>query len=666
MRLNANVVLEGSAVTLVPYRDEHVATYHAWMADPWIREMTASEPLSLREEQEMCREWRELDDRLTFIVLQRGTSDTPGTVTRGGGAMVGDVNLFFHPWLRAEGDPNHAVAEVEVMIAAASARRRGLATEALRLLMAYAAVELETRVFVAKIGYANNASQRLFTERLGYRETSRDDGFEEVELTLRVLDDGGGGEGGEAGPGAATRLCLPSSALQAPCLSLAALTTVLAQMKATTDDYLVRKGLSSPRAAAADDADDNKEEGTASDEEATAISAAAARIVLTADKHAEEIQQQAQVAQDELNSSLTGVSHKLRETETRMELDTALQGMQTTTSILLDYKIWDDLEEGKFYQCSGRQKAMVAMMKNVPLLQTLSSEDQLRIAGQLRPIEFADAEAVVTVGEPGDSMFFVENGEAQAEIAVRTLDGSGTQTIVAKTYAAGDYFGELALHSNQPRQATVRIASFSATLLQLDRSGFEILMNTDAVADAMAQQIAAYTTQNAGQPEMDLDIKPQPQPQPQPEQSEQPEAEPNSNVSFVVTAEDELATKLKSRQDYHNKAIREQLEHGESTRIQAEKEAAEVARDRSSTATAASVAAALRNQDEDDDPFAEMQEFLIRSPRSVESDGATTATVDDVEDQLSIVRSPVHFESLCSTRLLTCLTIVHFTAAARE
>ena len=134
--------------------------------------------------------------------------DTPGTKQHGLGRMVGDVNLFFHPWLcdeqpdrglagaklpQSERVPEglaagqsqsgiHHAAEVEVMIAEPDARRHGLASEALRLLLGFAVVELHTRKFVAKIGFANHASQRLFSKRLGFVETDRDEGFEEVEL----------------------------------------------------------------------------------------------------------------------------------------------------------------------------------------------------------------------------------------------------------------------------------------------------------------------------------------------------------------------------------------------------------------------------------------------------------------------------------------------------
>ncbi len=45
MKANSNLVIEGSAVMLVPYRHEHVELYHRWMADPFLQQTTESEPL---------------------------------------------------------------------------------------------------------------------------------------------------------------------------------------------------------------------------------------------------------------------------------------------------------------------------------------------------------------------------------------------------------------------------------------------------------------------------------------------------------------------------------------------------------------------------------------------------------------------------------------------
>ncbi|CAN0219216.1 unnamed protein product, partial [Ectocarpus fasciculatus] len=133
----------GKDVQLVPYRREHVPTYHGWMQDPWIRgttaleiAMTASEPLSLDEEYAMQLSWKEDPKKCTFIVLCIALSGGGGGEGKEKDAgesavMAGDVNLFFNDYE----DPG--MCEVEVMIAEEGLRRRGLAKEAVLMLMRY-------------------------------------------------------------------------------------------------------------------------------------------------------------------------------------------------------------------------------------------------------------------------------------------------------------------------------------------------------------------------------------------------------------------------------------------------------------------------------------------------------------------------------------------------
>lgn len=133
MRINENLVLTGSACVLVPYRHEHVATYNAWMQDPFLQQTTESEPLNIEEEYAMQASWRQDEDKCTFIVLDAAAvgDATAGPLHRQLDRMAGDVNLYLN-------DPDdRSIAEIEVMVANAASRRKGIAREALQLMMAF-------------------------------------------------------------------------------------------------------------------------------------------------------------------------------------------------------------------------------------------------------------------------------------------------------------------------------------------------------------------------------------------------------------------------------------------------------------------------------------------------------------------------------------------------
>jgi hypothetical protein len=78
MRGNWCERVTGSLVELVPYRAEHVPTYHGWMEGEELRRLTGSEPLTLQEEEEMQQEWRADPAKCTFIVLSK-VALTPDT-----------------------------------------------------------------------------------------------------------------------------------------------------------------------------------------------------------------------------------------------------------------------------------------------------------------------------------------------------------------------------------------------------------------------------------------------------------------------------------------------------------------------------------------------------------------------------------------------------------
>lgn len=93
--------------------------------------------------------------------------------------VAGDVNFFFND------HDDSSIAEIEIMIAEPDSRRKGIATEALQLFMAYGVSVLGVTKFSAKIGEENESSLQLF-QKLGYKEVNRSAVFKEVTLELPV------------------------------------------------------------------------------------------------------------------------------------------------------------------------------------------------------------------------------------------------------------------------------------------------------------------------------------------------------------------------------------------------------------------------------------------------------------------------------------------------
>ncbi|ETV69734.1 hypothetical protein H257_14582 [Aphanomyces astaci] len=172
MRLDMKI--QGDLVRLVPYAAHHVLKYHDWMKDPFLLEMTASEPLSLEEEQQMQVTWREDPTKATFIVFATTDTETEDE-------MAGDVNLFFND------DEDTANCEIDIMVAEARYRGKGVGREAVLLMMSYAVTHLHVHRFYCKINETNEPSLGLF-RKLGFVQCNYVAAFQEIELEFHITD----------------------------------------------------------------------------------------------------------------------------------------------------------------------------------------------------------------------------------------------------------------------------------------------------------------------------------------------------------------------------------------------------------------------------------------------------------------------------------------------
>jgi voltage-gated potassium channel len=104
------------------------------------------------------------------------------------------------------------------------------------------------------------------------------------------------------------------------------------------------------------------------------------------------------------------------------------------------------------------------LVAKVPFFHHIGASVIAEVARMLRPRDYPAGAVIVRRGEPGDCMFFVAEGEVEIQLRPEAL-----------YLGAGQFFGEMALLTGAPRNATV-VASQACTLLTLDIVEFRELM----------------------------------------------------------------------------------------------------------------------------------------------------------------------------------------------
>lgn len=114
-----------------------------------------------------------------------------------------------------------------------------------------------------------------------------------------------------------------------------------------------------------------------------------------------------------------------------------------------------------------RRRMYEAFLEEVPLLSSLKPYERSKIADALDTVKHPAGSTIIQEGDPGDSFYLLESGEAEAY--KNGIDGP------VKEYKRGDYFGELALLNDKPRQASV-VAKTDVKIAELGREGFKRLL----------------------------------------------------------------------------------------------------------------------------------------------------------------------------------------------
>lgn len=118
-----------------------------------------------------------------------------------------------------------------------------------------------------------------------------------------------------------------------------------------------------------------------------------------------------------------------------------------------------------------RREKYETFLSQVKILESLEPYERTKLADAFKEINYNAGEYVIKEDEPGNTFYFISEGEA---IATKTLE-AGKPPVEVMQYQKGDYFGERALIKNEPRAANV-IAKSDITVLCLDRHMFKRLL----------------------------------------------------------------------------------------------------------------------------------------------------------------------------------------------
>ncbi|CCK71698.1 cAMP-dependent protein kinase regulatory subunit BCY1 KNAG_0H02830 [Huiozyma naganishii CBS 8797] len=106
------------------------------------------------------------------------------------------------------------------------------------------------------------------------------------------------------------------------------------------------------------------------------------------------------------------------------------------------------------------------LLKSIPVLKSLTTYERSKLADALDTQIFEPGSTIIREGESGENFYLIEYGEVEV-----SKKGEG----VVNTLHKGDYFGEIALLKDIPRQATIRTTK-RTKVASLGKSGFERLL----------------------------------------------------------------------------------------------------------------------------------------------------------------------------------------------
>jgi putative ABC transport system ATP-binding protein len=121
-----------------------------------------------------------------------------------------------------------------------------------------------------------------------------------------------------------------------------------------------------------------------------------------------------------------------------------------------------------------RESSVVCeFLKECPIFSRLTPRTLTEVADQMMPEKHLAGAVIVRQGDPGDKFYIIKSG------TVDVIIDDGTTRHTVATLGKGDFFGETALLTGEPRNATV-VAKEELELYSLGKEEFRAVLQASA------------------------------------------------------------------------------------------------------------------------------------------------------------------------------------------
>ncbi len=122
---------------------------------------------------------------------------------------------------------------------------------------------------------------------------------------------------------------------------------------------------------------------------------------------------------------------------------------------------------------------MIEILKNIPFFSELSEEDLQQIAEKVKMEYFPADHVIFNEGDTGEIMYVIKRGQVQV---IR-------EKAILATLNDNAFFGEMALVSDEPRNATIKTVT-DVEALTLGKEDFKHLLETNpSIASTVSYEV---------------------------------------------------------------------------------------------------------------------------------------------------------------------------------